>query len=337
MCIAPTWMKNPRYKAGKAAIAKDYRLKYIQVGCGKCTECRKKKAKEWLIRLMEEYKNNPERGGQFVTLTFSEEEGKKIATELESNDSEKIAKLAVKRFRERWRKKHGKSPRYFLITELGHKGKYIDEHGKTREKTERIHLHGIIFEKNEKFGKLKWKNEYDHKAGRISEELNKIWHYGNTVIGYSDIQEKTINYVTKYITKNDEEHEGYYGRILCSQGIGKGYTEKPEIKEKHKYIKDNTNTHYNFTNGRKAGLPAYYKNKLWKTYIREKIRIDYENKGEIWVAGTKHKRKDYEKIYNAYAGAQEKHTQLKLWGENKIQYEWRYGKKIKNTPKKSCT
>ena len=84
--------------------------------------------------------------------------------------------------------------KHFLITELGHNG------------TERIHLHGILFT-NEK-----------------TEIIQNIWKYGIIWIGqYTN--EKTINYIMKYITKVDEDHKGFKAVILTSAGIGKQYTE----------------------------------------------------------------------------------------------------------------
>ena len=140
-----------------------------------------------------------DRTGKFITLTFSNEELDKLIQETGIQESNAVATIAVRRFLERWRKKYKKSVKHFLITELGHNG------------TERIHLHGILFT-NEK-----------------TETILEIWKYGMIWIGQY-INEKTINYIMKYITKVDEDHKGFKAVILTSAGIGKQYTENKHKK-----------------------------------------------------------------------------------------------------------
>ena len=126
MCLYPRLIENPKYKANKKnggvipAIF-DKRVMAVPIGCGKCIECRKKKCREWQVRLNEDIKEN--KNGKFVTLTFSNESIKKLDSCI--NDTIKgydrdnaIASLAVRYFTERWRKKYGKSVRHWLVTEL---------------------------------------------------------------------------------------------------------------------------------------------------------------------------------------------------------------------------
>ena len=130
--------------------------------------------------------------GQFITLTFSNEELEKLTEETGIKESNAIATIAIRRFLERWRKKYKKSVKHWLVTELGHNG------------TERIHLHGILFTKETK------------------ETIESIWKYGNIWVG-TFVNTKTINYIIKYITKIDEQHKGFKSIILSSAGIGKEY------------------------------------------------------------------------------------------------------------------
>ena len=144
----------------------------MPIGCGKCIECMKQKKRNWQVRLLEEIKHD--KSGKFVTLTFSEEAleclNKDVVIKtMDSIIENEMATLAVRRFLERWRKKHKKSVKHWLITELGHNG------------TERIHLHGIIFT-----------NEI--------EDIKNIWKYGHIWIG-EYVNEKTINYIVKYCNK----------------------------------------------------------------------------------------------------------------------------------------
>lgn len=79
MCLYPSIIENPKYSKSNenSKRIKDYRLRWIQIPCGHCEECRRAKANEWRVRLMEEIKSNP-KNIIFATLTFSEESLKKL-------------------------------------------------------------------------------------------------------------------------------------------------------------------------------------------------------------------------------------------------------------------
>ena len=98
----------------------------------------------------------------------------------------------------------GKSVKHWFITELGH------------EKTERLHLHGIVW-----------------GLGN-GEKITNNWKYGITFTGYF-VNEKPINYITKYMLKIDEKHPKFRGKVLCSAGIGSGYLKREDAK-RHVYI-----------------------------------------------------------------------------------------------------
>ena len=87
-------------------ICKDDRVLYVPVGCGNCIECRNQKKREWQTRMNEEIKHD--NTGQFITLTFSNEELEKLTEETGIKESNAVATLAVRRFLERWRKKYKK-------------------------------------------------------------------------------------------------------------------------------------------------------------------------------------------------------------------------------------
>lgn len=270
MCLYPRLVRNPKYKpnkknGGNVPHMADARVGYVPVGCGLCFECMKKKSNEWKVRLSEEIRTNET--GQFVTLTFSNESYAELAKEIKAEgyalDNE-IATVAVRRFLERWRKKEKKSVRHWLITELGSGG------------TENIHLHGIIFTK---------------KPGQIAE----AWKYGYVWVG-DYVNEATINYVIKYVTKTDIKHKAYKPKILCSPGIGRNYTERPDSK-KNKFSEETDET-YKTRQGKKMALPIYYRNKLYNEEQREKLWLKKLDKNERWVGGEK-VRADDEKGYEA--------------------------------------
>ena len=145
----------------------------------------------------------------FITLTFSEEKLEKNKKECKSSDENKIATYAMRMFLERWRAKHKKSLRHWFVTELGHEG------------TERIHMHGIL-----------WGNP----------ALLMHWKYGYWYKG-DYVNEKTINYITKYMLKIPEKNPEFIGKVMTSKGLGKGYWKSYNAK-RNRYKEDDTNECY---------------------------------------------------------------------------------------------
>ena len=81
MCLYPNIIRNKKYMSNKKnggiiPAVQDERTLYVAVGCGKCMECMKQKARNWQIRLSEEIRDT--KNGIFVTLTFNEENLTKI-------------------------------------------------------------------------------------------------------------------------------------------------------------------------------------------------------------------------------------------------------------------
>jgi len=261
MCLYPRLMKNRKYTItkknnGNIPEMTDGRHEYIAIGCGKCIECTKKKAREWKTRLFEEIRTNT--NGIFVTLTFNEESLNKFKDEFkeidEYNIENEIATRATRLFLERWRKKYKTSVKHWLITEKGHKG------------TKRIHLHGIIFTNNK-------------------EDIEKIWQNGWVYIG-EYVNEKTINYISKYVTKTDTENPWFTGKILTSSGIGANYINRPNAKA-NKYIPEKTNEMYTTKTGAKIPLPIYYRNKIYTEEERNNLWSEKLNQETRYVCGEK--------------------------------------------------
>lgn len=265
MCLYPKMIENPKYKPnkknkGKPPIPKDERVKYVPIGCGKCLECMKQKKRQWQVRLLEEVSTRKD--GQFVTLSFSDEELTKLEIEAKEENPEltgydldnRSATIAVRRFTENWRNETGHQPRRWLITELGTKS------------TERIHIHGIIWTRNVKL-------------------IHELWKYGNVYIG-TYVNGATANYITKYCTKTDLKHPNYQPKIMCSKGIGKGYTKGAWAKY-NGYNGENTKDYYTTATGHKLSLPIYYRNKIYNEEQREELWIQRLNRQERWVDGIK--------------------------------------------------
>lgn len=114
MCLYPKLIKNRKYtvtkkNGGDVPKCKDPRTLYVPMGCGKCMECMRQRARQWQVRLIEEIKQHKRGTQHFVTLTFSNEAIKTLTKEVEGLtgyelDNE-IATRAIRLFLERWRSK----------------------------------------------------------------------------------------------------------------------------------------------------------------------------------------------------------------------------------------
>lgn len=212
----------------------------------------------------------------FVTLTFSEENLLKyrLLAQEEIKDETKCdiyltdntaAKIAIRHFLERVRKRTGKSIKHWFITERGHTN------------TRRIHIHGII-----------WASYSQHGRGSSRPgdlDLTKEWKNGWTFNG-EYVGEKTITYVSKYITKNDTDNIGFKGKICCSPGIGKEYILSYNGL-RNKFRGKKTIETYRLSNGKEIGLPMYYRNKIYTEAERERLWMQLLDKEERWVLGKK--------------------------------------------------
>lgn len=316
MCLYPRKMINRKYTAtnknggiipnppiiGQNYIGNiyDQRVLEIEVPCGQCIECRKSKAREWQVRLNEEIKTH--KHNYFVTLTFAPKELEEICKKTRLKECNAVAGHAVRHMLERWRKDHKKSIKHWLITELGHEG------------TERIHLHGLLFtDEVLEFGEMD-----DNKL-----RTWKYWKYGSIYVG-DYVNERTINYISKYITKIDTDHKGFVGQVLASPGIGKNFIDRLNKihSNEYRYVPRHAIDFYRLPNGIKVKLPSYYKNKLYNEEQREEIWRDFMDKEQISILGTEHSTRILDKaiIEDVRDNARELNKKLE-YGDNTG--EWR--------------
>lgn len=300
MCLYPKLILNPKYRStkkngGQIPTMTDNRLKYVPIGCQNCMECKSKKAREWNLRLQEDIKTN--KNAKFVTFTLSNWNYKilrryvkiyKIKTDNEYLIDNQIATIATRRFLERYRKRYKKSLRHWLVTECGHNG------------TENIHIHGIIWTNTEldkietiwKYGFM-WKGKYE--KGRLTNYVNI----------------RTINYITKYVTKVDFKHRNYKPIILTSPGIGNNYTNTHNAKS-NTYTHKQTNETYRTATGHKISLPIYWRNKIYNEQQREQLWLYKLDKEQRWIMGERisiknHNYQEYDRTLKWY---QRKNKQL---------------------------
>lgn len=305
MCLYPKAIRNPHYLPNKSnnynpPALRDKRFAYIQADCGKCYECRQKKARQWCIRINEEFKYNK---CYFITLTLSpntveELTGETMLKNLKGQEND-LAKYCLRHMLERVRKETGKSLRHWCVTELG-------------EENDRIHIHGIFI-------------------GEGSDKLvRKHWKYGFVFVGnYTTL--RTARYITKYMTKTDVRHDWFEGKVLCSAGIGKGYVGRytrmrtREVINKLVYSKHADNpilTHYMYQDGKFTGMPYYYKTKIFTIEEREHLWGVQQEKPYVWICGQKVDKKDINLQDNLTRMAREEMIKLKIdhpeiWEEQK--------------------
>lgn len=342
MCYYPTLIRNPKYKANKKnggviPTVIDNRTTWLPIPCGECLECRKKKARDWTVRLMEDIREH--KNGKLVTLTFSNEaynelkreainnsyrEENKLAMESRYKVSKKaaamwweknekkirrargkregygldnaIATIAVRKFNERWRKKHKKAVRHWLITELGHNG------------TENIHMHGVIWT-DESFDEIrsKWGYGYIYPRSKEEEEENYVG-------------ERSINYWMKYVTKIDKDHEYYKSIILCSAGIGANYGTSGRYKRNSYKEEGETKDTYKTRTGHEIQLPTYYRNNIYTDKQKEMLWIEKLDKQKRYVGGIMIDTKNgLEEYWNRLKQAQKENVEMG-YGTGKIDW-----------------
>lgn len=320
MCLYSQFVDNPRYKKNKKnggiiPPVHDIRATIVATGCGKCIECRKQRARNWQVRLLEDIKENT--NGIFTTLTFNTEsiiklkwdvenytviDNKriKVKTKIEGYELDNaIATRAMRKFNERWRKKYKKAIRHWMVTELGH------------QNTEHIHLHGIIYT-----------NESPY-------EITDKWKYGYTWLGdeimgniHNYVNEATVNYITKYVSKMDFDHTEYKPIILNSPGIGNNYVKNARH---NKYKGIDTDELYRTSTGHKINMPPYWRNKIYTDEEREQLWLQKLDKNERYICGEKIKADDSKQYYELIKYHRNRNKELgygdntKNW--NKIKYE----------------
>ena len=281
MCIRTILVPNPKYRANKknkgiVPECKDRRLLYVPVACGRCFECRRKKASEWMARLSEEIRNHNK--CHFITMTYNNASLSILRAECKEKGqigtNNEIAALSVRRWLERIRKQTKKSIKHWIVTELTDEG--------------RIHLHGLIW---------------------AERNYLELWKYGFTYVG-TYVTEKTINYIVKYILKTNYVDKYYRPKIMASSGIGIGYLYDEKRVELNFYQGEETDQTYRTRTGRKIHLPEYYRNKIYTDEEREKLWMHAIDRGYRWIDGQKVSTDNYKELEEMLLDAQRKDTRI---------------------------
>lgn len=204
-CLNPSRIKNPRYKKMnikelsaycREFIGIQYCIvdstgihppdEYIEIPCGTCFACQKRKRKEIQFRLIQELLSHKQ--STFITLTFDE----KYLEEFK-DDYKRPLMLYI----DRLRKHLGYRPKYWFTSEFGDENHH----------TGRLHFHGFLFGTSPK--------DLPYKVQR------EKWFYGISWTEPALVD--SCSYATKYITK---QLDGAKTFRMSSNGIGLSYVNK---------------------------------------------------------------------------------------------------------------
>ena len=253
------------------------------VPCGKCINCLKRRAQEWVFRLQEEQKYS--KSAAFLTCTYEDDQLPFSPNGLMTVNA-RHHQLFLKKLRKRLNKEGWKYPiKYYAVGEYG-------------EQTSRPHFHYIIFNLPQLYLRFQEPEE---------DLLTEIWNHG--YVDKGNVTPASIAYVTGYmfkgfIKREDEIDDRRVKRLsFMSKGLGKGYLTDAMIR----YYQNKIIPYLTIENGDRFRMPRYYKEKLYdnedRNKMREKVYKYLEENDPDWKTFTdmkkevirKHERKKREK------------------------------------------
>ena len=256
-CEYPNVIVNRRYNRLPDDVKRQYSTLpdyWLVVPCGRCVLCKARLSREWKVRLTYEMQNtrthrhNSRQVPRVVFLTFT------FRDECYTNSEEIFAEWLVK-FRDNYRKKYGRSPRYFAITDRG-------------SQFARLHLHMLLIDPR----------MYDSRrksfVGDVSiSELKRHsfwWRYGFVDaqwVKYHSVANYVVGYITGANLNNEEpvkhgkpickEALEYKPHIYVSKGLGSAVLTDDFIK----YVQSRNLSTIDI-DGYIYGLPRYYLDKV---------------------------------------------------------------------------
>lgn len=248
----PSLRVNPA--TGKRSMVFDpnqgFRDQEVQLPCGRCAQCRLKKAAQWATRCHHEASLHQD--NMFITLTYNNQHLPKSGS---------LSLIDHQHFMKRLRKSvHPLKVRFLMCGEYG-------------EQTKRPHYHYLIF--GFKFDDLKFfRNTKTGFPIFRSKKLEELWPYGYSEIG--NVTFESANYVARYTLKKMHGQDALEKYLTFDKETGEIFNElKPEFntmsrrpgiasdwfkkfgEQKYKDQQD-----YIIINGRKLQQPKYYDNQF---------------------------------------------------------------------------
>lgn len=215
----------------------------LTLPCGQCGECRLERSRQWATRCMHEAQMHDE--NCFLTLTYADEHLPHDWS-LDHRDFQNFVK--------RLRKSLGKKKiKFYMCGEYG-------------EKFDRPHFHCVLFG-HDFADKYPWRKSPAGCLQYRSDELEKLWTFGNVEIG--DVTFESAAYVARYVMKKVNgplaEHSGHYQ--FCDLQTGELLSKRPEYNQMskglakswyEKYKDDVRNGDYVVVRGHQCKVPRYY-------------------------------------------------------------------------------
>lgn len=248
----------------------------VNVPCGKCLACTKRRASQWSFRLNEEAKTSS--SACFITLTYEN-------APVSENGFRTLNKRDFQLFLKRLRKKCPTNKlKYYACGEYG-------------TRTFRPHYHAIIF-------------NLPKSLIQDPQKIVDTWNHGHIHLANSN--QSTINYVVGYMTKgNFERFNNQDDRMpefsLMSKGMGMGYL-TPQMKE---YYRKREITCLVRENGHIISMPRYYKEKIFTKQELKKLYKRYIEEQEYDFSEMFASAKDEHEHYKNIIRRDDKFKQLK--------------------------
>lgn len=258
----------------------------LEVPCGKCINCRKKKSREWAFRIERDIDYS--HSHYFITLTYSEENIHKSPNGMATLNPKDLTDF-WKRLRKENLKTSKEKIGYFACGEYG-------------EQFQRPHYHAIIFNLTKKtLSKLQhvWTAGHVHIGDANTASihyvtnymLNKENHVNND--RFIDAQFKTIkthnNILNKTETRRElvglkDDRQAEFRRM--SKGLGLRWLTDKRIKFYKKQLKP-----FFRIEGKIYSMSRYYRDKIFNDQEKEKMFAEMQKEHFLLL-------KDYLKIYN---------------------------------------
>jgi len=214
------------------------------VPCGKCPACYARRISHWSFRLMEEDKISS--SSLFLTLTYNTDH-----VPINAEGWMTLQKRDLQLYFKRLRKANSQKLKYFAVGEYG-------------GKTERPHYHIILFNAKEKTIQHAWRKN-EQQIGEI--------HFGK-------VSEASVGYTLKYMAKlgkipkhaKDTRQKEFQ---IMSKGLGQTYIKK--LRDWH-HADIEQRMYCNLKDGKKISMPRYYKDKIYNTEQRGKLKAYHTQK-----------------------------------------------------------
>lgn len=237
------------------------------VPCNKCPDCRKRRISGWSFRLMQQDKISST--SYFITLTYDTD-----AVHITQSGFMGLVKRDMQLFFKKLRKAHEgwsdnlRPIKYYAVGEYG-------------GKSYRPHYHVILFgaalelmvSKNDLLALKAFNFDGKHPV------KCKQWDKGHITVG--QVTGASVGYTMKYISKrkripmhrNDDRLPEF---SLMSKGLGVNYLTDAIFEWHHADLENRM--YLTLEDGRKVGMPRYYKEKLYDTVEKMKIARVSEKK-----------------------------------------------------------